>query len=110
MSELAEPAVSEIEESEYVHKANVDEDANVSLEQWANPAAAEHQYELEERGSVGLNLDHRVTGLGGTPTDPLDRYQVPVESTTFSVVLRPFDPDSDDPMALANRRLPGAQE
>ncbi|MGB9955294.1 hypothetical protein ACOZ4B_02720 [Haloferax prahovense] len=51
-----------------------------------------------------------MTGLGGTPTDPLDRYQVPVESTTFSVVLRPFDPDSDDPMALVNRRLPGAQE
>nr|WP_115882993.1 glycoside hydrolase family 2 TIM barrel-domain containing protein [Haloferax sp. Atlit-12N] len=87
-----------------------DEDANVSLEQWANLTAAEHQYELEERGSVGLNLDHRVTGLGGTPTNPLDRYQVPVESTTFSVVLRPFDPNDDDPMALANRRLPGAQE
>ncbi|MDS0241740.1 glycoside hydrolase family 2 TIM barrel-domain containing protein [Haloferax massiliensis] len=84
--------------------------ANVSLEQWANLAAAEHQYELEDRGSVGFNLDHRVTGLGGTPTEPLDRYQVPVESTAFSVVLRPFDSDDDDPMALANRRLPDPQE
>ncbi|WP_042665279.1 glycoside hydrolase family 2 [Haloferax sp. ATB1] len=87
-----------------------EEDANVSLEQWANLAAAEHQYELEDRGSVGFNLDHRVTGLGGTPTEPLDRYQVPVESTAFSVVLRPFDSDDDDPMALANRRLPDSQE
>ncbi|WP_148414597.1 glycoside hydrolase family 2 TIM barrel-domain containing protein [Haloferax sp. KTX1] len=87
-----------------------EEDANVSLEQWGNLAAAEHQYELEDRGSVGFNLDHRVTGLGGTPTEPLDRYQVPVESTAFSVVLRPFDSDDDDPMALANRRLPDPQE
>ncbi|GAB3669709.1 hypothetical protein GCM10028856_17920 [Halopiger thermotolerans] len=87
-----------------------DEDGNVSLEQWANLDDAQHQYELEERGSVGFNLDHRVTGLGGTPTDPLDRYQVEVEPTAFSVVLRPFDPDAADPMALANRRLPDAGE
>lgn len=87
-----------------------DGDANVSLEQWANLDEAQHQYELEERGSVGFNLDHRVTGLGGTPTDPIDRYQVAVEPTTFSVVLRPFDPDDTDPMALANRQLPGASE
>jgi|GEM_PF-1756235 len=87
-----------------------DEDANVSLEQWANLAEAEHQYELEERGSVGFNLDHRVTGVGGTPTDPIDRYQVEVDSTAFSVVLRPFDPDDADPMALANRTLPDADE
>ncbi|MFC7131257.1 hypothetical protein [Haloferax chudinovii] len=85
-------------------------DANVSLEQWANLAEAEHQYELEDRGSVEFNLDHRVTGLGGTPTEPIDRYQVPVESTAFGVVLRPFGPDDDDPMALANRRLPDPQE
>ncbi|WP_339106157.1 glycoside hydrolase family 2 TIM barrel-domain containing protein [Haloterrigena salinisoli] len=87
-----------------------DEDANVSLEQWSNLDEAEHQYELEERGSVGFNLDHRVTGVGGTPTDPIERYQVEVEPTAFSVVLRPFDPDEADPMALANRRLPDADE
>ncbi|ADB62765.1 glycoside hydrolase family 2 sugar binding protein (plasmid) [Haloterrigena turkmenica DSM 5511] len=87
-----------------------DEDANVSLEQWSNLDEAEHQYELEERGSIGFNLDHRVTGVGGTPTDPIDRYQVEVEPTAFSVVLRPFDPDDADPMELANRRLPDADE
>jgi len=87
-----------------------DEDANVSLEQWANLDEAEHQYELEDRGTVGFNLDHRVTGLGGTPTNPIDRYQVEVESTAFSVVLRPFDADDADPMALANRALPDAEE
>ncbi|HMB50491.1 MAG TPA: hypothetical protein VKM69_07495, partial [Natronoarchaeum rubrum] len=79
-------------------------------EQWANLDEAAHRYELEERGSVGFNLDHRVTGVGGTPTNPIDRYQVAVEPTAFSVVLRPFDPDDADPMALANRTLPDPDE
>ncbi len=79
-------------------------DMHVSLEQYANLDEADHQYELEERGSVGFNLDHAVTGVGGTPTTPLPEYQVQPESMAFAVSLRPFV--DEEPMELAKRRLP----
>ena len=87
-----------------------DTSMNVSLEQWANLDAAAHQYELEDRGSVGFNLDHAVTGVGGTPTDPIDRYQVEAESATFRFVLRPFAIEEADAMDLANRGFPDEDE
>ncbi|SEW31585.1 beta-galactosidase small subunit-related protein [Natrinema salifodinae] len=79
---------------------------NVSLEQWANLDEADHQYELEDRGSVGFNLDHAVTGVGGTPTDPIQRYQVEAEPATFRFVLRPFATGKMDSMDLAAREFP----
>lgn len=84
----------------------VDGSMNVNLEQWANLAAAEHQHELEDRGSVAFDLDHAVTGVGGTPREPLDTHQVRPKPTSFAFVLRPFTAADPDPMALAKRQLP----
>ncbi|MFC6718605.1 glycoside hydrolase family 2 TIM barrel-domain containing protein [Natrialbaceae archaeon GCM10025810] len=90
--------------------AAADGDVNAKLEQWANLDEADYQYELEDRGSVGFTLDHEVTGVGGTPTDPIERYQVDVAPTGFGVVLRPFAVGEDDPMALSKRPLPTVDE
>ncbi|WP_081461354.1 beta-galactosidase small subunit-related protein [Halalkalicoccus jeotgali] len=84
--------------------ASAHPEMHVSLEQYANLDEANHQYELEERGSIGFNLDHAVTGVGGTPTTPLPEYQVQPETMAFTVSLRPFA--NEDPMELAKRRLP----
>lgn len=77
---------------------------HVSLEQYTNLDEANYQYELEERESIRFNLDHAVTGVGGTPTTPLPEYQVQPESMAFTVSLRPFA--DEDPMELSKRRLP----
>ncbi len=79
---------------------------NVSTNQFSNLAEAGQQYELEEADSVEFNLDDAVTGVGGTPVEPYDEYQVHAEPTNFSVLLRPFTADDGDLMALANRSLP----
>ncbi|WP_330633171.1 beta-galactosidase small subunit-related protein [Halocatena halophila] len=63
---------------------------NVSLEQYSNLDAANYQYELETRDSIGFNLDHAVTGVGGTPVMPREKYQVQPEPTEFTMTLCPF--------------------
>ncbi|MFB6134331.1 MAG: glycoside hydrolase family 2 TIM barrel-domain containing protein [Halanaeroarchaeum sp.] len=83
-----------------------DASVNANLNTFANLAEAGHQYQLDDRGSVAFDLDHAVSGVGGTPVDPLDAYKVKPEPASFSIVLRPFVIADDDPMALANRRLP----
>lgn len=90
--------------------AATDESMNVNLEQWANLAEAEHQHELEPRGSIGFDLDHRVSGVGGTPVEPYDEYQVQPEATAFEFLLRPFAVDEADPADLANRQFPSSGE
>lgn len=77
---------------------------NVSLNQWSNLAEVDYVYELKDWGSVAFNLDHAVTGVGGTPVPPFEEYQVRPEPISFSVTLRPVA-DGSDLMELATRRL-----
>lgn len=81
-----------------------DTSMNVSLNAFSNLAEAEHQHDLKKRGSVAFNLDHAVSGVGGTPVEPISRYQVQPEPANFQFVLRPFVADGEDPMRLAKSR------
>ncbi len=83
-----------------------DGEMNANTNQWANLAEAGHQHELEPLDGVEFNLDHLVTGVGGTPVEPLDRYQVTLRPASFEFLLRPFAAGDADPMSLAKRRLP----
>ncbi|GCF13506.1 hypothetical protein Harman_14410 [Haloarcula mannanilytica] len=83
----------------------LDGSMNVNTDHWANLDEAAHQHDLTESDTVTLDLDHRVTGVGGTPTEPLDKYTVPVDDASFGVVLRPVGGNAD-PMALSKRRFP----
>jgi len=78
---------------------------DVNLAQWANLGEADHEHELEPRGSVGFDLDHEVSGLGGTPRKPSERFYTKPEETAFEVLLRPFAA-AEDAMAVARRPLP----
>lgn len=86
-----------------------DETTNVNLEQYSNLDEAGHQYELEERGSIGFDLDYLVSGVGGTPVEPYDEYQVQPEATSFEYILRPLDVSESNPMASAKQQLSGRQ-
>ena len=84
----------------------LDGEMNVNTNQWATLAEADHEYELEPLDGTAFNLDHLVTGVGGTPVEPLDRYQVALHPASFEFLLRPFTVGDADPMALSKRRLP----
>ena len=47
-----------------------------------------------------------MTGVGGTPVEPLDRSQATLRPVSFAFLLRPFTVGDADPMALSKRRLP----
>ena len=79
---------------------------NTSLNQYGNLDEADHTYQLEEGESIEFNLDDAVTGVGGTPVEPIDEYQVHTNPTSFRMVLRPFGPDDGDLLALARREFP----
>jgi beta-galactosidase len=83
-----------------------DTSMNVNLNQYANLAAARHQHELEDRGTVAFDLDHLVSGVGGTPVEPYEEYTVEPHQTSFTFLLRPFNVGEVDPATLANRRFP----
>jgi beta-galactosidase len=53
---------------------------------------ARHTFQLQEQGTVTLNIDHRVSGVGGTANSVLHPYQVaPVESE-FTFYIQPIMP------------------
>ncbi|WP_424002162.1 glycoside hydrolase family 2 TIM barrel-domain containing protein [Haloarcula salina] len=82
----------------------LDESMNANTDHWANLDEAAHQHDLSESDTVTFDLDHRVTGVGGTPTEPIDEYTVPIADASFGFVLRPVS--DADPMALSKRRFP----
>ncbi|MBV0925806.1 DUF4981 domain-containing protein [Halomicroarcula limicola] len=84
----------------------LDESMNVNTDHWANLDDAEYQYELEASDSVAFDLDHLVSGVGGTPVEPLEQYRVQPTDASFGFVIQPFSTADADPMALSKRRYP----
>ena len=81
-------------------------DINVSLNQYENLGEVNYDYQLEEADSLMFNVDHAVTGVGGTPQQPLGEYQVKPVPMSFVIGFRPFDTGETDPDALDKRRVP----
>ena len=76
---------------------------NVNLNRYQNLAEADHVYELKEKeGVTTVHLDHAVTGVGGTPVQPLQQYQVPPEPMTFLFGFRLFESKRIGPPEHAN--------
>jgi beta-galactosidase len=69
-----------------------DEGLNVSAQRYTtdNLSRAGYRPQLVPTRTVTLNLDHRVSGVGGTAVSVLTAYQTPPQPYTFTVRLRPF--------------------
>ena len=65
---------------------------NVSAQRYStdNLSRAGYRPQLVPTRTVTLNLDHRVSGVGGTAVSVLTAYQTPPQPYTFTVRLRPF--------------------
>jgi beta-galactosidase/beta-glucuronidase len=66
-------------------------------------AAARHTYELKPRAEVVLGLDHRQAGIGTNSCGPgpLPCYVLAPEPVEFSLRLRPFSTQKNDPFQLS---------
>lgn len=84
-------------------------DINVSAHTVANLDRALFEYQLEERDGVLFNLDHAVTGVGGTPVQTLPEYRVLLDDPfEFVIGLRPRLEEDSALMQQYRRNLPYA--
>lgn len=86
-----------------------DEPINVSVHKYTDEALtkAEHIHELEYINETVLNLDYKVSGLGSASCgpEPLEKYWVKPEDTSFTMRLVPFNKNEITPSALYKTRF-----
>jgi beta-galactosidase len=77
--------------------AFADSTMNTSATPFANLDRAVYPFQLERTGNsrVRWDLDHRVTGVGGTPVSVRPRFRTPVKAYDYRLHLRPFAFDGD---------------
>jgi hypothetical protein len=71
-------------------------------------SGAQHAYQLKPRNATFLYLDYRQGGLGSNSCgpEPLMKYRLMPEEVVFSVRLKPFSKENQNPMELSKQRLP----
>ena len=62
-----------------------------------------YPFQLQQEDAVYLNIDHRVSGLGGTPIKTLEKYRVKPGGYEFTIRLKPIDTTQASPVELGRR-------
>ncbi len=76
---------------------------NVSINPYENLESAWYPFQLKRTNEVTLNIDHRVTGVGGTPITVRHAYRTYPDEYQYRIRIKPFDPDQIDPEQLARQ-------
>jgi beta-galactosidase len=63
---------------------------NVAINPYTNLETSWYPYQLERSKNPVLNIDHRVTGVGGTPVTARARYRTYPQEYSYSIFFRPF--------------------
>ena len=71
-----------------------------------NLSRAIYTPQLTPQDGITLNLDHRMSGVGGTAVSVLSQYQVRPEPWKYTVRLRPFTIGEEEPQRLFLERPP----
>jgi beta-galactosidase len=84
-----------------------EEPLNVSAQHYGtdNLSRAWYPFQLEPQGGITLNLDHRVSGVGGTAVSVLNEYQTFPRPFTYSVRLRPYRASAEPVQELTRQRF-----
>ena len=68
-----------------------------------NLSRAYYAFQLQESDAVTLNLDHKISGVGGTAISVLNKYMVLPREYEFTFRLRPFTMAEQSPVELGNQ-------
>jgi beta-galactosidase len=71
-----------------------------------NLSRALYPFQLKTGETITVNIDHRVSGVGGTPVSTLPKYRVLPQEYGYVVRLRPFDMKTVDPADLGRQSIP----
>jgi len=81
-------------------------DLSAQIHDTDNLARAVYPFQLRPTGAVTLNLDHAVSGVGGTAISVLDKYRVFPGPYRYTVRLRPFQASREGPRSLYAQGMP----
>jgi len=59
-----------------------------------------YPFQLQKDGRLWVNIDHRVSGVGGTPIKTLEKYRVKPGNYRFQIRLKPIDLNGISPTIL----------
>lgn len=76
---------------------------NVSINPYENLESAWYPFQLKRTNKVTLNIDHRVSGVGGTPITVRHAYRTYPDKYQYRIRIKPFDTDQIDPEQLARQ-------
>ena len=76
---------------------------NVSINPYSNLEDTWYPYQLKRKQNVTLNIDHRVSGVGGTPITVRHAYRTYPDHYHYRVRIRPYDPELTDPVTLGRQ-------
>ncbi len=68
-----------------------------------NLSRAYYAFQLKESDAVTLNLDHKISGVGGTAISVLNKYRVLPREYEFTFRLRPFTMEEQSPIELGKQ-------
>ncbi len=64
---------------------------NVSINPYSNLETAWYPYQLHLKENPSLNIDHKVTGVGGTPVNVRHAYRTYPEEYRYRIRIKPYD-------------------
>ncbi|MFP4621095.1 MAG: glycoside hydrolase family 2 TIM barrel-domain containing protein [Bacteroidales bacterium] len=70
---------------------------NFSLD---NLTRAQYTFQLKDHDGTIVNMDHKVSGVGGTPVKTLEKYRVMPKTYQYTIYLCPFDQSEEDPESI----------
>ena len=68
---------------------SAEEKMNVSINPYKNSSDAWYPYQLERTKHPKLNIDRRVTGVGGTPVTVRDQFKTYPDAYNYRIVIQP---------------------
>jgi beta-galactosidase len=68
---------------------SAEEKMNVSINPYKNSSDAWYPYQLERTKYPTINIDHRVTGVGGTPVTVRDPFKTYPDEYKYRIVIQP---------------------
>ncbi|KPK84994.1 MAG: hypothetical protein AMS27_08525 [Bacteroides sp. SM23_62_1] len=78
---------------------------NISINPYSNLESAWYPYQLKRKENVTLNIDHRVSGVGGTPITVRHAYRTYPDECQYRVRIAPFDSSRTDPVELGREGM-----
>ena len=65
-----------------------------------------YPFQLKKQDGITVNIDHRVSGVGGTPIKTPGPYRVYPRRYTYQICLKPFDAQTTPPVQLGRLGFP----